>query len=234
VFSYAMQLYFDFSAYSDMAVGLGLLFGFRLPWNFDAPYQAADPAEFWRRWHMSLSTWLRDYLYIPLGGSRASTLLVARNLAVVMFLGGLWHGAAWTFVLWGVYHGLLLAGNALVERSVRPALAVPRIYRVALTFLLVCAGWALFRSPSLSSALDVLAALGGARGLASGLAADLLTQNLAACMTLIVAAGMAFTLPDTLHWRIPQRRPVAVLSGVALAVCTLLFVRPSPFLYFQF
>jgi alginate O-acetyltransferase complex protein AlgI len=102
---YTVQIYFDFSGYSDMAVGLALLLGFRFPQNFDSPYQSSSIGEFWRRWHMSLSFWLRDYLYIPLGGSRGSALLVGRNLLLTMLLGGLWHGAAWMFVAWGLYHG---------------------------------------------------------------------------------------------------------------------------------
>src|SRR5439155_22224619 len=108
---YAYQLYFDFSGYSDMAVGLGLLFGLRLPQNFDSPYQARNIQDFWRRWHISLSTVLRDYLFIPLGGSRGGEWMTARNLFLTMALGGLWHGASWNFVVWGMYNGLLLIGH---------------------------------------------------------------------------------------------------------------------------
>lgn len=107
--TYTLQLYFDFSGYSDMAIGLGLMLGFRYPINFLSPYKSKNISEFWRRWHMSLSGFLRDYLFIPLGGSRGSSLFTARNLFITMFLGGLWHGAAWTFVLWGCFHGVLLA-----------------------------------------------------------------------------------------------------------------------------
>src|SRR6185369_9352178 len=103
---YTFQLYFDFSGYSDMAVGLGALFGLRIPQNFDSPYKAVDPSDFWRRWHISLSTCMRDYLYIPLGGNRRGAY---RNLMLTMIIGGVWHGASWTFVAWGTYHGLLLA-----------------------------------------------------------------------------------------------------------------------------
>ena len=112
---YSLQLYFDFSGYSDMAVGLALLLGVRFPRNFDHPFRATSIADFWRRWHISLSTFLRDYLFIPLGGSRGRPLFVARNLAIVMLLGGLWHGAAWTFVVWGAIHGVMLAGHALLR-----------------------------------------------------------------------------------------------------------------------
>src|SRR5207248_7665592 len=115
VLGYTFQLYFDFSGYSDMAVGLGHLFGLRLPQNFRSPYKATDIADFWRRWHISLSSCLRDYLYIPLGGGRGPTYLVYRNLLVTMLLGGLWHGANWTFVAWGAYHGLLLIGYRVFD-----------------------------------------------------------------------------------------------------------------------
>jgi alginate O-acetyltransferase complex protein AlgI len=120
VFAYAVQLYFDFSGYSDMALGLAFMFGIRLPENFDRPYASRSVTEFWRRWHMSLSRWFRDYLYIPLGGNRGSTAQTYRNLIIVFLITGLWHGANWTFVIWGVYHGTLL----LLERATgvgRPA-----------------------------------------------------------------------------------------------------------------
>src|SRR2546425_3731548 len=139
---YSYQLYFDFSGYSDMAVGLGYLFGLRLPQNFNSPYRATDIADFWRRWHISLSSFLRDYLYIPLGGNRGGRWRVYRNLMITMLLGGLWHGASWTFVVWGGYHGLLLvlyqAGRAAWDR-------LPTVARRTATFGLVVVGWAFFR-----------------------------------------------------------------------------------------
>ena len=128
---YTFQLYFDFSGYSTMAVGLGYMFGLRIPQNFNSPYKALDPADFWRRWHISLSTCMRDYLYIPFGGNRGSTAETYRNLMLTMLIGGLWHGAAWTFVFWGGYHGVLLAlhranggstGTACREPSARRAM----------------------------------------------------------------------------------------------------------------
>ena len=119
VVAYAFQIYFDFSAYSDMAIGLGLMLGFVFPKNFDSPYRSQSITEFWRRWHISLSTWLRDYLYIPLGGNRKGPRRTYVNLFIVMLLGGLWHGAAWTFVIWGALHGVLLLAERL--RGARPA-----------------------------------------------------------------------------------------------------------------
>ncbi|WP_278255811.1 MBOAT family O-acyltransferase [Nocardioides convexus] len=144
--AYTGQIYFDFSGYSDMAIGLAIMFGLRLPENFRRPYSAVSITDFWRRWHMSLSRWFRDYLYIPLGGNRGGTAHTYRNLVIVFLATGLWHGAAWTFVLWGVYHGALLiveraTGLAKVERHA----AVRR----AGTFVLVIFGWVLFRAADL-------------------------------------------------------------------------------------
>ncbi len=161
---YTVQIYMDFSGYSDMAVGLGLLLGFRLPRNFHLPYTAAGVAEFWRRWHITLSNWLRDYLFIPLGGSRAAPWRTSLNYFVTMLLGGLWHGANWTFVLWGAYQGAGLAlshrldGTATVSR-------IPRLIRVAATFLFTVVGWVIFRSPSVRAALSMFKGMLGLRGL---------------------------------------------------------------------
>src|SRR5580693_1886193 len=150
VLGYTYQIYFDFSGYSDMAVGLGYLFGIRLPQNFNSPYKAINVADFWRRWHISLSTCLRDYLYIPLGGSRVSAnWLVYRNLMITMLLGGLWHGANWTFVFWGAYHGALLCIYRLFAKLWD---RLPPILQRAGTFFLVVIGWVFFRSDNLSAA----------------------------------------------------------------------------------
>jgi alginate O-acetyltransferase complex protein AlgI len=155
---YTLQLYFDFSGYSDMAMGLARLFGFELPWNFNSPYKAASIADFWRRWHMTLSQFLRDYVYIPLGGNRGGDVKRYRNLILTMLIGGLWHGAAWTFVLWGGLHGLALAVNQLWERHVRVRLGIAG---KALTFVFVALMWVLFRATSFDRAMEVY------RGLAS-------------------------------------------------------------------
>ena len=156
VYGYAVQIYADFSCYTDIAIGVALLLGIRLPDNFNQPYRAASIQDFWRRWHMSLSRWLRDYLYIPLGGNRGGEWRRDRNLLLTMLLGGLWHGAAWTFVLWGALHGLGL----LVER--RLGLRLPGILARLVTFHFVCFGWILFRAESLGAAGSVLARLFGA------------------------------------------------------------------------
>jgi D-alanyl-lipoteichoic acid acyltransferase DltB (MBOAT superfamily) len=168
VLAYTMQIYFDFSGYSDMAVGLGYLFGIKLPVNFWSPYQAASPIDFWRRWHMTLSQFLRDYLYIPLGGNRSGRLLRYRNLFLTMLLGGLWHGANWTYVVWGALHGALLAANHCWNEF-KPrwwpsfGVAGPVAGRIG-TFAFVAMAWVFFRAESVGAAWRVLGALGGGAG----------------------------------------------------------------------
>ena len=149
--AYTLQIYFDFSGYTDMAIGLGTMLGFRLPENFNRPYSAVSITDFWRRWHMSLSRWFRDYLYVPLGGNRGSTAQTYRNLLIVFFLTGLWHGAAWTFILWGLYHGSFLVLERATGLRTLPAerLMWPRR---ALTFVIVLIGWVPFRAHSIDRA----------------------------------------------------------------------------------
>jgi alginate O-acetyltransferase complex protein AlgI len=151
--AYTFQLYFDFSGYADMAVGMSLLFGIRLPLNFDSPYRAASIQDFWRRWHMTLSRWLRDYLYIPLGGNRASSGAVYRNLLVTFLLGGLWHGAAWTFIVWGALHGVACCIQRWwASRGHR----MPGAIGVIVTFLFVNLAWVYFRAPDIATANALL------------------------------------------------------------------------------
>jgi alginate O-acetyltransferase complex protein AlgI len=161
--AYTLQLYFDFSGYSDMAIGISKLFNVDLPLNFNSPYKSRNIIEFWRRWHMTLSRFLRDYLYIPLGGGRRGTARRYLNLMITMLLGGLWHGANWTFVLWGGLHGLYLALNhgwnsirGVSDREAVPPGGMRRIAATALTFVAVVAGWVVFRSPNLRSAAVML------------------------------------------------------------------------------
>lgn len=158
-FAYMFQIYFDFSGYSDMAVGLGKMFGFEFCKNFDYPYISRSITEFWRRWHMSLSQWFRDYIYIPLGGNRVSTGKHLRNLLVVWFLTGLWHGAAWNFVAWGIYYGLLLIVEKYVLNHVLDM--IPGVIRHLYSILFVLMGWVLFFSPSLGSALSYISMMFG-------------------------------------------------------------------------
>lgn len=160
-YGYALQIFLDFSAYSNIAIGLGKIFGFQLPVNFLQPYHSSGPSEFWRRWHITLSTWLRDYLYIPLGGNKGSSLRLARNLVIVMFLGGLWHGASWNFVIWGLYHGLLLVIYHLLGRSESKGKEnfFLEFGKKTIFFHLVCLGWVFFRAEDLRTAMNFLAGL---------------------------------------------------------------------------
>jgi alginate O-acetyltransferase complex protein AlgI len=228
---YSLQLYFDFSGYSDMAVGLAWLLGFRFPQNFNSPYKAENISDFWRRWHMSLSSWFRDYLFIPLGGSRRGTGRTTVNLVVTMFLAGLWHGAAWTFVVWGLVHGTFLGGHALLRRAgLTPgSVALNRV----ITFALVCGAFVIFRSPSLGTAGDVLSSMVGLGGLDS---ASQLGALLPVRFALLVAALLVFVnlAPNTWQIRIKPRVWQGMAAGIGAAVAIMTVSQPHPFIYFQF
>jgi len=228
VIGYTYQIYFDFSGYSDMAVGLGYLFGIRLPQNFNSPYKALNISDFWRRWHISLSTCLRDYLYIPLGGSRVSAnWLVYRNLMITMLLGGLWHGANWTFVVWGGYHGVLLC---LYKRFGTFWDRLPVAVQRAGTFFLVTIGWVFFRSDSFSVAAGMLARM---FAFSTG---DLFPGLIGLLVALAIAAGIAHFAPNTFELNHQWNSwTVAGLGlGYAAALLTIASGQQSPFLYFQF
>jgi len=220
------QIYFDFSAYSDMAIGLGRLFGFELPENFRSPYRATSFADFWRRWHITLSSWLRDYLYIPLGGNRRGQARTYANLLVTMLLGGLWHGASWNFALWGGLHGALLA----IERVCRGRLpAPPRVVREALIFLAVTALWVPFKFEALSETLLWWSAMFGGAGLGSvGLAAG------AAVALMLLLLWLPRPIGEwELRFDLPQ---IAYASALFIAAVSIGYgrVESSPFLYFRF
>jgi alginate O-acetyltransferase complex protein AlgI len=228
---YSLQLYFDFSGYSDMAVGLAFMLGFRFPQNFNSPYMSVNISDFWRRWHMSLSFWLRDYLFIPLGGSRNGRWRTLRNLSITMFLGGLWHGAAWTFVIWGLLHGFfLIVHNLARDRGLTPPSVV--VNRV-ITFVCVVAAFVIFRAPNMSVAGDVLSSMTGVNGIGSTTA---IRSEVGFTFAALIAAALVWvnTVPNT--WQIEIRpRPVYGLAlGLAMAAAILQISAPSPFLYFQF
>ena len=228
VLGYTYQIYFDFSGYSDMAVGLGYLFGIRLPQNFNSPYKARDISDFWHRWHISLSTCLRDYLYIPLGGSRVpAKWLVYRNLLITMLLGGLWHGANWTFVFWGAYHGVLLCLHRLF-RGVGDRL--PDALRATATFLMVVVGWVFFRSESFSIAAVML------RRMFSFSAGDLFPGAAGLLVVLVISAGVAHFAPNTFEMTHASRPWIVagLCAGYAAALLAMASGQQSPFLYFQF
>jgi alginate O-acetyltransferase complex protein AlgI len=222
---YAFQLYYDFSGYSDMAVGLGYMFGLRIPQNFDAPYRALGISDFWRRWHISLSRWLRDYLYVPLGGNRKGEARTYVNLLVTMVLGGLWHGANWTFVIWGAYHGLLLAAGRLARPVFAP---VPDAVKRAGTFLLVLVGWVLFRSTDLTMAGVWLGRMFGV-GSGGGAVPAALVAWVLVCLALV------HLLPETWDIEFGTRPRWAPVYACAFLVAYL-FVNQAQtvFLYYQF
>jgi alginate O-acetyltransferase complex protein AlgI len=234
--AYAFQIYFDFSGYSDMAVGLGRLFGFEFMKNFNAPYRAESITDFWRRWHISLSTFLRDYLYIPLGGNRRGVWRTYVNLSVVMLLGGLWHGAAWTFVAWGAFHGLLLAvERPLGKQSLYRRL--PRPIRIGATFVLVLLAWVLFRSASLNEAALYLGAMVGRGSPDAGallLSAQLYTPS--SLLAMAVCAVLAFAPLQAHPWAESITWPKAVAAGAVFALSLLAMFSQSftPFLYARF
>ena len=233
---YAMQIYFDFSGYSDMAIGLGRMLGFRFPENFNYPYISASVREFWRRWHITLSVWFRDYLYIPLGGNRRGSARTGLNLLIVFLLCGLWHGAGWNFVLWGLYHGLFL----VIERI--PFLKGKRmkIVGIPLTIVIVLVGWVFFRTGTPAEAWSYLRAMvgfGGSVGIS-----DVTRKT----VLLAFAAGVAGCVPwlPRLKQKIkgnPRREQIAEILSVAGAISILVLSvillaggTYNPFIYFRF
>lgn len=260
--AYSFQLYFDFSGYSEMALGLSLAMGVRIPVNFRSPYRATSIIDFWRRWHISLSDFLRQYVYVPLGGNRHGVALRYANLMATMLIGGLWHGAGWGFVVWGGLHGLFLVVNHAwrqrrsAARTTNPKL-VASLASGALTFLAVTLAWAFFRASDLDAAFQLLAAAGGAHGVAlpqslgdrfgipiaaGGMFPNELTQEKWMWVAVVLCGALlAFTSPSATSLSgteagapgsTPQRN--FVIAGILLGVALLSLSDNSPFLYFQF
>jgi D-alanyl-lipoteichoic acid acyltransferase DltB (MBOAT superfamily) len=234
-YGYAIQIYCDFSAYSDIAIGLAGLLGYRFPPNFNQPYRAQSFQDFWRRWHISLSSWLRDYLYKPLGGSRHGSLLTMRNLLITMLLGGIWHGAAWKFVAWGAMHGVALVAERAVfgSRVPRPRTAAGKILCTVFVFHAVCLAWVFFRADSFDT---VLIYLGAMARLTPGV-----TQATPFTMALILLGLATQFVPADFSRRVALRLaawPAWALAGVAgLGVACIDALGPdgvAPFIYFQF
>jgi alginate O-acetyltransferase complex protein AlgI len=237
---YSVQIYCDFSGYTDMAIGCALLLGYELTVNFEAPYFSTSVREFWQRWHISLSTWLRDYLYIPLGGNRGGRFMAMRNLMLTMLLGGLWHGANWTFILWGFLHGLALAvhrawtGRAGVAEAFRKPSRGVKLACWAATFGWVVLCFTIFRCPNIEAAWSFfthpLSAPGGAAGH--------LTPHLWALVLLLGAAHwFIFTRRAELKVRLNSASEYAFYPALGVATSVLLYLTPStsaPFIYFQF
>jgi len=230
VYGYAVQIYCDFSGYSDIAIGIAALLGYHFSANFNQPYRATSMRDFWRRWHLSLSTWLRDYLYIPLGGSKGGRMKTARNLLLTMLLGGIWHGAAWTFVIWGMLHGLVLVAERAFARGMR---RVPTFIGVALTFHLVCLAWIFFRSETLQNALSYGAGLFSTNGR---------EIEITPFIFLLIAGGMLFqfTAPDLME---RAGRAAGKMHWVTRTICfnagllAIQWISPddvAPFIYFRF
>ena len=224
VVGFGFQIYFDFSAYSDMALGLARIFGIDLPWNFNRPYRSASPIEFWRRWHVTLSTWLRDYLYIPLGGNRKGERRRDANLAATMGLGGLWHGASLNFVVWGLYQGLLLLVTHHLRRH---GWRLPAAAAVAVTFVVVMFGWVFFRLHSAAAIGDTVSAMFLWNGLG----------QVPGHLLLLVAAATAYTalVPEEWTWDVGRFGLFRVATvGAVLAVAVASIYTSHPFIYFRF
>ena len=236
IVAYAFQIYFDFSAYSDMAIGLGLMLGFTFPKNFNSPYLAKSITEFWQRWHLSLSTWLRDYLYIPLGGNRKGDGRTYVNLAMVMLLGGLWHGASWNFVLWGAIHGGMLGFERAQGKS-SPWRRMPGWLQMLITFVIVCIAWVFFRATDLD---DALRYLGMMFGLVDPREGAVLIQGVIYqpyyLLWMLLGAAIIWFSPQS--WDFTQRLTwpkLATLCGLAVLSVILLTTQSfNPFIYFIF
>ena len=230
-FAYTFQLYFDFSAYSDMAIGCGRMVGIKLPENFSSPYKSRNIIDFWRHWHMTLSRFLKDYLYIPLGGNRKGEARRYTNIMITMLLGGLWHGAGWTFLIWGGLHGLYLSINHLFQKIFGQKESLLRtIFGFSITFFAVVIAWVVFRAETFTGAASMLTAMTQFHEISG-----ILQLSKLGLLLVAVSFVICVFLPNTL--RIVQQCPRKILyflAGVLLFICCPYIGAPSEFLYFQF
>jgi alginate O-acetyltransferase complex protein AlgI len=240
IYGYAVQIYVDFSGYSDVAIGSAALFGYELPENFDAPYVSANLQEFWHRWHISLSSWLRDYLYKPLGGSRRGALKTYRNLMITMLLGGLWHGASWNFVVWGALHGGALTVTRIWQRwrgreapAEAPRSVLARVVSILATFHFVCLAWVFFRAPTFAEATLALAQLGRGAWTMDHVTPKVVPVTFLAMALHFTPAGWEARAREAFV-RTPAIVQGLVLAAAALAVHFAASARPEPFVYGQF
>ncbi len=246
--AYTMQLYFDFAGYSDMAVGLGQMLGFKIPENFKSPYISRNMAEFWRRWHITLGAFMKEYLYIPLGGNRASKPRAMLNNWIVFIVSGIWHGAAWNFLFWGAWHGFWIMIAKLRNNKLPETFSLRHIPSIFITFLLVMIGWIFFRAESFSYAGDYLKSLFGLSACeltaVNAVLSTLTTQRITALILAILISFIPAAIPSliTCDWRLSEKAPsyviilrtILTLSLIVLATLPLLSSSFSPFIYFRF
>ncbi len=232
---YTFQLYFDFSGYSDMAIGIGLMLGLKFPQNFNSPYKSYSITDFWRRWHITLSAWLRDYLYISLGGNQQGKSRTYINLMITMLLGGLWHGAAWTYVIWGGFHGALLSIERILGADQKPTSKISYLFRAIFTFLLVVIGWVIFRSENYDLAstwLNKMFSLNGGLKLSHFSAST--RDRFAGALLISMIISWATENNTILLNSLTRPRTKAIYCATLLFFVVLYLGGHSPFLYFQF
>lgn len=242
IVGYAVQIYADFSGYTDIAIGVALLVGIRFPQNFDAPYRSLSFQDFWRRWHMTLSRWLRDYVYIPLGGNRGTRAHTQLNLFLTMFIGGIWHGANWTFIVWGAIWGAALVGERVVkawwtaDHPRKPATILAKGVQWLVTFSIVCLAWVFFRAPSVGDAFTVLGQLVG--GTDDPGARQVLTPAVVVVVLLAVASQFVpARIPQKISEVAGRAAPLVQIAGFGLGLMAIDALGPegiAPFIYFQF
>ena len=232
--AFAFQLYFDFSGYSDMAIGLGKMFGIQLPMNFNAPYAALDIRDFWKRWHMTLSRFLREYIYIPLGGNRVGNIRQYCNIMMVMLIGGLWHGASWNFVIWGGLHGGFLCINHQFAKFSK--FRLPMAISMVVTFVVIVIAWVFFRAPNLMDAMGMLKGMVGGRGFTPINLYDLPRFEIQyiVFLALYVWVILELRIQNNLKEKLFGTMVGAVLVGIIFALSIIFIKRTSAFLYFQF